>query len=137
MVLDEGSSTSVLSLSCWKALSSPELVTSPTTLKAFDRWSFQPHGLISALAIALGGKTISIQVEVVDSSLDYNLLLGRNWIYAMTAVASTVFRIVQFMHLGRIVTIDQLDFCTPNVTTSTANNIPMLGQSPPTYQSIG
>ena len=25
----------------------------------------------------------------------------------------------------------------PNVTTSTANNIPMLGQSPPPYQSIG
>ena len=35
-VLDEGASTSVLSLSCWKATGSPELVTSPTTLKAFD-----------------------------------------------------------------------------------------------------
>ena len=39
-VLDEGASTSVLSLSCWKSLSYPELVTSPTTLKAFDRWGF-------------------------------------------------------------------------------------------------
>ena len=35
-VLDEGASSSVLSLSCWKAIGSPELVTSPTTLKAFD-----------------------------------------------------------------------------------------------------
>ena len=35
-VLDEGSSTSILSLSCWKAIGSPELVTSPTTLKDFD-----------------------------------------------------------------------------------------------------
>ena len=34
--LDEGASTSVLSLSCWKAISSPKLVASPTTLKAFD-----------------------------------------------------------------------------------------------------
>ena len=58
----DGASTSVLSLSCWKALGSPELVTSPTTLKAFDRWGFQPHGLISALAVELGGKTVSIQV---------------------------------------------------------------------------
>ena len=33
-------------------------------------------------------------------------------------------------------TIDQLDFCSPDVTTLTANNIPMLGQSPPPYQSI-
>ena len=36
MVLDEEALTSVLSLSCWKALGFPELVTSPTTLKAFD-----------------------------------------------------------------------------------------------------
>ena len=34
--LEEGASTLVLSLSCWKAIGSPELVTSPTTLKAFD-----------------------------------------------------------------------------------------------------
>ena len=77
--------------------------------------------------IELGDKTVSIQVEVVDAPLDYNLLLGRNWFYAMTAVASTIFQIVQFPHLGRIVTIDQLDFCTPDVTISPANNIPMLG----------
>ena len=54
----------------------------------------------------------------------------------MTVVASTVFRTIQFPHLGRIVTIEQLDFCTSDVTTPTANNIFMLGQSPP-YQSIG
>ena len=35
-VLDERALTSVLSLSCWKAIGSLELVTSPTTLKAFD-----------------------------------------------------------------------------------------------------
>ena len=136
MVLDEGASTSVLSLTCWKALGSPNLVTSPMTRKAFDGRGFQPHGLISTLAVELGGKTISIQVEVVDAPLDYNLLLGRNWFYAMNVVASTIFRMVQFPHLRRIVTIDQLDFCTPDVTTSMANNIPMLGQSPPPYQSI-
>ena len=67
---------------------------------------FLSHGLISALVVELGGKTVSIQVEVVDAPLDYNHLLGRNWFYAMTAVTSTVLRIVQFLHLGRIVTID-------------------------------
>ena len=136
-VLDEGASTSVLSLTCCKALGSLKLITSPMTLKAFDGWGFQPHGLISALMVELGGKTVSIQVEVVDAPLDYNLLLGRNWFYAMTVVASTVFQTIQFPHLGRIVTIDQLDFCTSDVTTSMANNIPMLGQSPPPYQLIG
>ena len=76
--------------------------------------------------VELGGKTVSIQVEVVDAALDYNLLLGRNWFYAMTAVALTVFQIVQFSHIGRIVTIDQLDLCTSDVTTYMDNNIPML-----------
>ena len=90
MVLYEGASTSILSLSCWKALGSLKLVTSPMTLKAFYRQDFQPHGLISALAVKLGGKKNSIQVEVVDAPLDYNLLLGRNWFYAMTVVTSTV-----------------------------------------------
>ena len=85
------------------------------------------------LSIKLGGKNVSIQVEVVDAPLDYNLLLGRNWFYAMTIVTSTVFRTLQFPHLGIIVTVDQLDFCTPDVTTSMDNNIPMLGQSPPPY----
>ena len=55
----------------------------------------------------------------------------------MTVVASTVFQTVQFSHMGRIVTIDQLDFYTPDVTTPMANNIPMLCQSPPPYQLIG
>ena len=76
MILDEGASTSMLSLSCWKSLGSPDLVTSPMTLKASERWGFQPHGLISALVVELGGENVSIQVEVVDAPLDYNLLLG-------------------------------------------------------------
>ena len=55
----------------------------------------------------------------------------------MTIVALTVFQTLQFPYLGNIVIIDQLDFFSPDVTTPTANNIPMLGQSPPPYQSVG
>jgi hypothetical protein len=32
-----------------------------------------------------------VEVEVVDAPLDYNLLLGQNWTYAMQAVVATVF----------------------------------------------
>ena len=46
------------------------------TLKASERWGFQPHGLISALTVEMGGKTVSIQVEVVYAPLAYNILLG-------------------------------------------------------------
>ena len=55
-VLDEGASTSVLSLSCWKSIGSPKLMKSPMMLKAFDGRGFQTHGLIAALSVELGGE---------------------------------------------------------------------------------
>ena len=51
-----------------------------------------------------------IEVEVVDAPLDYNLLLGWSWTYAMQAVVTTIFWVLLFPHEGQIVTIDQLSF---------------------------
>jgi hypothetical protein len=90
-VVDEGASTCVMSLACWKAIGQPVLSPSPTLLTAFDGRSFRPHGIIPSFPVQLGGKTVCVEVEVVDASLDYNLLLGRSWTYAMQAVVATVF----------------------------------------------
>jgi hypothetical protein len=136
-ILDEGASTCVMSLAYWKGLKSPSLNKSTTMLCAFDGRGFHPHGLLQSLAIQLGGKTVTVDVEVVDAPLDYNLLLGRSWFYAMTVVASSVFRCVQFPHKGKIVTIDQLDFYTPDARIPATNNIPFLGDHPVTYESVG
>jgi hypothetical protein len=92
---------------------------------------------LQSLVVQLGGKTVSVDVEVVDAPLDYNLLLGRSWFYAMTVVASSVFRCVQFPYQGKIVTIDQLDYCTPDARTPATNNIPFLGDTKITYESVG
>jgi hypothetical protein len=106
MVVDKGTSTCVISLACWKAISQPILSPSPTLLTTFDDCSFRPHGIIPSFPVQLGGKTVCVEVEVVDAPLDYNFLLGRSWTYAMHAVVSTVFRLFLFPHEGRIVTID-------------------------------
>jgi hypothetical protein len=45
-VVDEGASTCVMSLACWKAIGQPVLSPSPTLLTAFDSHSFRPHGII-------------------------------------------------------------------------------------------
>jgi hypothetical protein len=90
-VVDEGASTCVMSLACWKAIGQPILSPSPTLLTAFDGHSFRPHGIIPSFIVQLGGKTVCVEVEVVDAPLDYNLLLGRSWTYAMHAVVATVF----------------------------------------------
>ena len=47
---------------------------------------------------------------MIDSPLDYNLLLGRSWTYTMCDIPSTILRFVVFLHEGKLVTVDQLSF---------------------------
>jgi hypothetical protein len=82
-MVDEGASTCIMSMSCWKSIGSPKLDTSNTILKSFDGHMFHPHGIITTFPIELGGKTVSVVVEVVDAPLEYNLLLGCTWFYEM------------------------------------------------------
>ena len=77
-VIDKGTTASMMSLSCWKGLGSLKLSQSITMLTAFDGRSFWLHGILPSLKVQLGGKTVTIEVEVVDAPLDYNILLGRN-----------------------------------------------------------
>ena len=75
-MLDEGAATSIMSYSCWQALGSLMLAASETVLKAFDGHLFTPHGILIAFPIELGGKNVTVEVEVVNSLLNYNYLLG-------------------------------------------------------------
>jgi hypothetical protein len=87
----EGVATCIMSMNFWKSLGSPQITTSETILKAFDGHFFKPHGIFPSLPFKLVGKTTSVEVEVVDTNLDYNILLGRTWFYAMKAVTSSTF----------------------------------------------
>jgi hypothetical protein len=44
-VVDEGTSTCVMSLACWKVIGQTSLSLSPTLLTAFDGHSFRTHGI--------------------------------------------------------------------------------------------
>ena len=90
-VIDEGIAASLMCLSCWKGLGSLELSQSATMLIAFNGRSFHLHKILPSLKVQLGGKTVAIEVEVVEAPLDNNLLLGRNWTYSMKVVASSLF----------------------------------------------
>jgi hypothetical protein len=97
-VIDEGASTCVMSITCWKDISSHALTESHNTLKAFNGTRFKPYGVLPSLSITLEGKVITVEVEVFDAPLDYNLLLGHSWIYSMRAVVSTLFCVLCFLH---------------------------------------
>lgn len=56
IVVDEGASTCIISITCWKHLGSPILIPSPTMLQDFDGHTFWPHRIIPSFSIELGGK---------------------------------------------------------------------------------
>ena len=58
---------------------------------AYDRILGESMGFIPQLPITLGGKTVLIDMMVVYSHLDFNMLLGHDYVYAMNVVASSLF----------------------------------------------
>jgi hypothetical protein len=106
-------------------------------LKAFDGHVFKPHGILTTLPVEIDSKTISIDAEVIDATLDYNFILGRTWVYAMKVVASTVFRLLCLPHQGKIVTINQLDYCTSDLCPHANTTVPLISNSTFAAQSIG
>jgi hypothetical protein len=112
-LIDEGSSVSILSSIAWQALGCPPLAPVTQNLLAFNRRTSQPLGTLPQFPITLGGKTVFIDVMVVQDPLDFSLLLGRDYVYAMKAIVSTLFRVISFPHDGRVVTVDQLSFIDP------------------------
>jgi hypothetical protein len=97
---------------------------------------FSTHGIIPSFPVQLGGKTVCVEVEVVDAPLDYNLLLGQSWNYAMQDVVATFFRVFLFPHEGRIVTIDQLSFSRPDPALG-ASTVPMIDNPQPGVVNVG
>ena len=76
-VIDEGGSTYIMSITCCKAIGSPALNQSPNTLEAFDGRDSRPFGVLPNLFITLEGKTMQVELEIVDANLNYNLLLDQ------------------------------------------------------------
>jgi hypothetical protein len=72
---------------------------------------------------------VQVDVEVVDEPLDYNLLLGHNWTYAMKTFVSSVFHTLCFPREGKIVTIDQLSLTHASTSASVGPSILVIDNS--------
>jgi hypothetical protein len=131
-VMDEGASTYVMFITCWKSIGSSALTKSHNTLKSFNGTRFKPNGVLYSLSITLEGKAVNVEVEVFDAPLDYNLLLGCSWIDSMCAVVSTLFHVICFPHQGNVVIVDQLAFFNSDSRTS---NAPFIVKTPPGYEN--
>jgi hypothetical protein len=98
---------------------------------AFNRRNSQPLGILPQFPVTLGGKTAFIDVMVVRDPLDFSLLLGKDYVYAMKDLVSTLFRVISFPHDGRIMTIDQLSFIGPDWVTSLSGSYMQTVLPPP------
>ena len=102
---------SILSSTAWKALGSPSLLPEMRNLTDFDKGTSRPLGILPDVPITLRRKIVHMNVMVVQGPLDYNLLLGRDYIYCMGAIVSSLFGVMCFPHEGRVVKlVDQLSF---------------------------
>jgi hypothetical protein len=117
-------------------IGSPELLPSAITLRAYDGRSSSPEGIFQNVHVELGGKTILIDIEVIDAPLEYNILLGHTYMYAMKAVASSIFITIMFPHNGKIVTIDQVTHYEPNPSASLDNMLPLIHTNQDVYPLI-
>jgi hypothetical protein len=130
-LIDEGASVSILSSVAWYALGCMQLALITQNWLAFNRRTSQPLGILPQFPITLGGKTIFIDVMVVQDPLDFSLLLGWDYVYAMKALVSTLFHVIYFPHDGIIVTIDQLSFIDPDWVTSLSGSYMQTVSPPP------
>lgn len=80
-----------MSSSSWKQLGSPTLIPSITELRAFYGRLYSPLRILANLPIQLGGKTVLINFVVMNGPVDYNILSGHDFIYAMNDVVSSLF----------------------------------------------
>ena len=79
-------------------MGSPSLVLTASQLLAFDRRTCIALGIISQKPVTLGGKTVLVDFMVIEDPLEFNMLLGHDYVYAMQAVVSTFFRVMYFNH---------------------------------------
>jgi hypothetical protein len=86
------------------------------------------------LSITLEGKEVTVEVDVFDAPINYNLLLGCSWIDFIRAIVSTLFHVICFPHQGKFVTVDQLSFFNSDSHTS---NVPFIAKTPPGYDNVG
>ena len=118
-IIDEGAPVSILSSTSWKELGSPSLLPEIRNLSGFNKGTSRPLGILPNLLITLRRKTVHLNVMVVQGPLDYNIILGCDYIYSMGAIVSSLFRVMCFLYEGRMVQlVDQLSFPGSNMATS-------------------
>jgi len=106
VLIDNGSTLNVCPMSTLDLLNVDTSLIHPTTMiiRAFDGTLLEVQGEIE-LAIGVGPMFSMVNFQVIKVDSPYNMLLGRPWLRAMGAVASTLHRRLKFPSKDLMITI--------------------------------
>ena len=82
----------------------------------------------------MGWKTIIVDVEVLDVSIDEKFLLGHIWIHVKMTIVSSYSRVNWFPHCRKILMIDKLDYYMVGIVVQP--NVPFIRDSLEEFQDI-
>ena len=70
-------------------------------------------GILTQVPVTLSEKIVLVDFMVIEDPLDFNMILGRDYVYSMQDVVSTLFGVMYFPHNESIVTVNQISFLNP------------------------
>ena len=86
------------------------LKPSDITLRAYNGHPSAPVNIYKNVPVCFPRKMVLIGIDVLDSQLDYNILLGRSYMYTMSVITYSIFQIMMFPHEDHIIIVDQLTY---------------------------
>jgi hypothetical protein len=89
-------------------------------------WCSQPEGLFQNILVELVGNFILIDIEVINALLNYNNVLGWNYMNEMNAITSLVLCVMIFPHNGKIINLEQLMYYKPMPPSNLDNIFPTI-----------
>ncbi|XP_070026868.1 uncharacterized protein [Nicotiana sylvestris] len=116
VLIDNGSSANICPLSMLNKLKVEDerIHKNSICVSGFDGGGKDSVGGI-VLALTIGPVDITMEFQVLDVAVSYNLLLGRPWIHAAKAVPSTQHQVVKFeWDRQEIVIHGEDNLCVPN-----------------------
>jgi hypothetical protein len=85
---------------------------------SFNRITSHHLGFLPQFPVTFRGKIVFIDVMVVQDPLDFDLILRRDYVYAMKDIVSTFFHVISFPHSGNIMSIDQISCIGTDLITN-------------------
>jgi hypothetical protein len=106
VLIDNGSALNVLPMHILKEMSVDESHMKPSTLMA-RAYDGSPRQIIGTLEVELyvGPQMFLVTLQVMDIHPSYSILLGRPWIHAAGAVASSLHQYLKYIMNGMLITV--------------------------------